>query len=269
MKRIVILLVLSLVLLAGSLSLFAYDSSPAYVQIIPEAIYAPATGGGTWSTEVQIYARTAVNPVDIYVWFFYGGGSRRGPFTITGLTVQHMTRYTNILATIDALDSGAFTYYGRVGTVWFQTINTSNKILVQAKTVHSGGYGKTMNALYYDSPESTAIFSPWRGMMIQGIGKNDTFRSTCGFFNPMAASVTVRIALIYYTDAWLGYEDITLAGGEFLAFDPFVRFGVSGTYSSCRIWVAPMAGSGRVMAFGATANNTTNDPSAHIAVQYD
>ena len=266
MKRMMIFLVLLVV----CFSMFAYDNSPSRYQILPEAIWAAASGGGTWTTEVQIYARNTTDPVDVYVWFFYGGGSRRGPFTMTGLTVQHMLKYTNILSTIDSLDSGVFTYYGRVGTVWFQTVDSNDTILVQGKTLHSGGYGKTMNAMDYSPEGNTAAFSPtWRGMMIQGITNSSTYRSTCGFFNVFSTSITVRIALIYSTDAWLGYEDITLVGGEFLAFDPFVRFGVSGTYTNCRIWVDPLAGTGMVMSFGASANNTTNDPAAHIAVQYD
>ena len=270
MKKMMVLLVFSLVLLAVPFSIFAYDNSPAWCVILPEAIWAAATGGGTWTTEIQIYAR-ATATVDVNVWFFYsgGGGSFRGPFTITGLTAQHMTKYTNILNTIDSLDADVFTYYGKVGAIMFAGVDADDRILVQGKTLHSGGYGKTMNALNWSVASNYALFSTWRGMMIQGITNSSTYRSTCGFFNDLSSPISIRVGLIYGTDAWLGYEDITLAAYEFLAFDPFVRFGVSGTYTNCRIWVNPLSGTGRCMVFGASANNTTNDPAAHIAVQYD
>jgi hypothetical protein len=272
MKRIVILLVFSLVLLAVPFSMFAYDSSPSYIQVLPEAIWAAAAGGGTWTTEVQIYARNTADPVDLVVFFMYngGGGLYRGPFTLSGLTVQNMTRYTNILQTIDNLDTGVFDYYGKVGSVWFRCVDANDRILVQGKTLHSGGYGKTMNALNTDAAGNYASFGPpWTGMMIQGITKNTTYRSSIGLFNAGTSSISVQVALIYSNDVWLGHEDITLAAYEFLSFDPFTRFGVAGPNSSCRVWVNPYAGTGKVIAFGASANNTTNDPSAHIAVAYD
>jgi len=34
------------------------------------------------------------------------------------------------------------------------------------------------------------------------------------------------------------------------------------------LWITPTSGSGKVMVFGASANNTSNDPAAHIGVQY-
>ena len=71
MKRMTILLVLSLVLLVLPFSMFAYDTSPSTLRIIPEGIWAAASGGGTWTTEVQIYARNTTDPVNLNVWFFY------------------------------------------------------------------------------------------------------------------------------------------------------------------------------------------------------
>jgi len=260
-------------LLAVPAASFAYDSSPSVDNVLPEAIWAAATGGGTWQTEVQIYGRELTDPINIHCWFHYttsGGSTVRGPFTLTGLTLYNMTKYANILQTLDTLDpDDGFSYYGRVGAVWFRCVDADDRISIQARTVHSGGYGKTMNALNPAAEAHTAIFSPYRGMMIQGIQYTGTYRSTIGLFNCGTSSMVVRVALISNTNVWLGYEDITLANGGFLAFNPFIRFGVGDGYGSCRIWISPQSGeTGKMMAFGATVNNATNDPAAHVAIQY-
>lgn len=59
---------------------------------------------------------------------------------------------------------------------------------------------------------------------------------------------------------------------SFQAFNPFSEAGISyPVYSYDNVWILinPTTGSGKIMAFGATANNASNDPAAHSAVQYD
>jgi hypothetical protein len=106
--------------------------------------------------------------------------------------------------------------------------------------------------------------------MIQNVSQTSTERTSIGLFNASGNSITVQVALIWYNDSWLGWENITLSAYQFLSFNPFTRFGVTGTgYQVCRVWINPIAGSGMCFAYGSLANNTTNDPFALIATQYD
>jgi len=89
------------------------DNSPSNYQIIPECIWAVATGGGTWVSEVQITDITGGSVVSVY-FNYGGGGNRRGPFTLwTGPAANYNVKYASILSTIDGLDAGAFDYYDK------------------------------------------------------------------------------------------------------------------------------------------------------------
>lgn len=262
------LCVFFLLLLALPTASFAYDTSPSSLRLIPEAIWAAATGGGTWTTDLDVYVRAGTNPTELRIWFFAADGAH-GPFNMTvEPDLQHCIRYINILSHIDVWDPGTYEYYGKVGTIWIEAVDTTDKFQIQARTKHSGGYGKTMNAQSYYTLGDSAYFSTWRGMMIQGITNDTTYRTTIGLFNSSGNSITVQVALIRYDDVWSGWENITLAGGAFLAFNPYTRWSVTST-AVHRIWINPTAGTGRCHSFGATVNNTTNDPAAHVAVQYD
>jgi len=66
----------------------------------------------------------------------------------------------------------------------------------------------------------------------------------------------------------------TFAAWTYLSFNPFVVAGVgSGIYDNCRLYIQPTvsgnsgAGTWGLFCFGSSANNTTNDTCAHIAVQ--
>jgi hypothetical protein len=257
-----------LLLLALSTASFAYDSSPSYRRFIPEAIWAPATGGGTWTTDLDVYVRAGTNPTELRIWWFDANGMR-GPFNMSSEPdLQHCIRYINIVNFIDSWDTGTYDYYGKVGCIWIEAVDSTDKFQIQARTIHTSGYGKTMNALGFEVLGDSAYFSTWRGMMIQGITNNTTYRSTIGLFNGAASSITVQVALIRYDDVWSGWENITMPAGSFLAFNPYTRWSVTST-SVHRIWINPISGLGRCHVFGATVNNATNDPAAHVAVQYD
>ncbi len=61
-----------------------------------------------------------------------------------------------------------------------------------------------------------------------------------------------------------------MAGHAFQAFDPFSQASVpypGSSYDNVILGVRPTSGAGEVMCFGATANNASNDPAAHLAVQ--
>jgi hypothetical protein len=122
-----------------------YANSPSDYIILPECIWAPATGGGTWMSQVQITDLTGGSSVSAY--FSYGGGLRQGPVSIWTNSggAGRSEKFTNFLSSMGAIDTG-FTYYGRVGTVEFVTQDAAHKIQVAARTLN-GDYAKTFPGL--------------------------------------------------------------------------------------------------------------------------
>jgi hypothetical protein len=84
--------------------------------------------------------------------------------------------------------------------------------------------------------------------------------------------VTVEFRLVNWGGETIGSTFTkTLVGHDFQSFSPFNQAGVPypGTSSDVVVLlITPTSGSGKVMVYGATANNTSNDPAAHIGVQY-
>ena len=242
-------------------------NGPSSHQLLPEAIWAPATGGGTWVSEVQVTDLSGGSVVTVY--YKPAGESRRGPFTLwTSPGANRSMKYTNILSTIDALDSGPFNYYGSVGAVEFMTQSASYKIHVAVRTVN-GNYAKTFPAL---NDVATNCADTTREMMIQNLTNNSIYRSSCVFYNPTSASITVQFSLIDGNGNLIGSTfSRTFSGYDYQFFNPFVEAGrpyPTYSYDNVFLLIDPISGSGRVNPNGATANNYSNDPAAHIAVQY-
>jgi C1A family cysteine protease len=242
-------------------------NSPSDYVILPECIWAPATGGGTWISEVQVTDVTGGSLVS--ACFSYGNGARRGPITIWNNSggERRSVKFSNLLSCLASIDTG-FSYYGRVGAVEFMTQDAAHRIQVGARTLN-GNYSKTFPGLI-PADENTAVLS--RSMMIQNFTNNAAYRSTCGFFNPTTNSVTVEFRLFDGSGATIGSAFAkTFVGYDFKAFSPFTEAGRSYptyAYDNTRLVVTPTSGSGRLICFGASANNTSNDPAAHVAVQY-
>ena len=242
-----------------------HDNGPSGWQILPEAIWAMASGGGTWMSEVQIVDVSGGSTVSAY--FDYGGGNRRGPFALwSGSGAGTKVKYANILQQLGTIDNG-FSYYGRVGTVEFYTQDDSNTIQVTARTLN-GNYSKTFPGL---NPVDAETADTSRVMLIQNYASNSTYRSTCGFFNPTADAVTVEFTLLNGSGVQIGSTITkTFVGYDFQAFIPFNDAGVpypANSYDNVILRVRPTSGSGKMICFGASANNASNDPAAHIAVQ--
>jgi hypothetical protein len=256
----------AILVLAAQLSLWGYDTSPSDVQIVPEVIWAAATGGGTWVTEIQI-TNFAAEPAIIEVWFDYSGGSRGNIILYTGLAQYHSVRFSNILSQLQTLDS-SFTYYGRVGALTLE--GSPGLIQVQAKTVN-GNYGKTFPGLNLVAGNTAAIGRP---MIIQGLAQNATYRTSVGVFDEEGSAPTVQFTIVDANNSTVGSTfSKTLPESGFLSFNPFVQAGVpSGTYENCWLLIEMTAtsyGTGGLMCFGSIANNYTNDTYALIAKTYD
>ena len=244
-----------------------YDNSPGNYKILPEAIWAYATGGGTWMTDVQVTDMTGGSVVT--VTFNYGGGNRRGPFTLwTSPGPSCSAKFSNILSTIAGLDPGTFTYFGSSGALEFSTQDASHSIHVSAR-IKNENNSKTFPGLS-DVDANTAATS--RPMMIQNLTSNATYRSTVGCFNPSGSPVTVEFRLLDASGNQIGAAfSKTFIGNDFSGFYPFTEAGVpypGNLFDNIFLLINPTSGSGRIICFGATANNSSNDPAAHFAVLY-
>ena len=263
MKKVKTLFVVVLFMCLTSLSLFAqYDNDPAYLKIVPSVIWAPASGGGTWYSEVQIWAETPGTEVTCY--FRYGGpGYVRGGFLIwTSSGVDDCFKTNNILDVLAGLDP-SFNYFGRSGgmEIW----SVGGPIQVMVRTYHSGGYAKTICGLnWVDS--NWAAFG--RDMMIMNAMQSSSFRTFVTFFN-MGAPCTVNIQIIQ-NGSVIGSFTKYIVGGDYQAFNVFAEAGLTGTYTNCFVLVSPQdtgaANQGKIFCSGATAHNVTNDPAYHVAM---
>lgn len=241
-----------------------YYNSPSSFLVLPECIWAEATGGGTWMTEVQIVAVSDVNVVDAV--FIYGGGNYRGPFNLIENAVSgRLYVFNNILETLQSLDPDvSFSYFRRVGAVILRTDDAIfGRILAMART-NNGPYGKTFNALA-DVDANFCSFEPFRPMALAGLVSNAHFRTSIGGVNLSSEPLQVFFEIRNQTGELIGSFNEIFVGYDFKAFNPFVKAGIpypSYSFDYAYLIIMPAGGSGRVMFFGATANNTTNDPAA-------
>jgi len=110
-----------------------------------------------------------------------------------------------------------------------------------------------------------------RAMIIQNYANNSIYRSTCGFYNPTGATLTVEFTLLNGNGAQIGARfSKTFVGYDFQAFSPFNEAGVpypANSFDNVILTVRSISGSGQVVCFGASANNASNDPASHLAVQ--
>ena len=252
--------------MTGSFSLPAYDLSASNSRVIPEGIWAAATGGGTWVTEVQIIGMGATT-ADLNVLFYYDGGVR-GPFVLTtGLVQYHAVKFSNILQTIDGLDAGVFTYYGKVGAIWIYSANVAHQFVATANTVN-GNYGKSFPSQSVFAASTAAL---GRDMIIPNMIQNATYRTFIGVFNTSSTAITVQFQIKNpVTNTLYGSFNHTIPGTGFYAVNPFTEAGLgAGAYTNTFLYVYVTAGTDAnygLMPFGAIANNTSNDPTALIAV---
>jgi len=233
-----VLLCFALVL-AFSPAVYADQLAAAQWVVIPEALWAAASGGGTWVTQLQIHANNADMP--IHVQFFYQNSNsfRTVTLTSTGYASTHHTyRYSNILQSMGAIDT-AFDYYGKVGTLLVFT-STGNTLWAQATTVN-GSYGKTMPSWVWENTENTAAVG--RYMAIPGTQYTASMRTGCGFWNSSSAAITVTFYVMSPTDyGYLGSFSKTIQANGFISFNPFTEASVPTGYSNTWLLIWPTAG---------------------------
>jgi len=243
------------------------ENSPSNYLILPECTWSQAYSGGTWSTSVQIIDISGGSSVSAY--FSCGDGTRRGPFVVWNNSggAGRSFQVSNFLQYLGSLDS-SFNYYGRVGAVEFVTQDASHRILVTARTFN-GNYSKTLPGLRLSDGNSADLS---RRLIIPDMISQSSYRSSCGFFNPTSNPITVEFRLINNSGNIIGSVFTkSFSAYDFKAFNPFKEAGIpypAYSYDGVILLVRPVSGSGKVICFGASANNTSNDPAAHIALRY-
>ncbi|MDH4197201.1 MAG: hypothetical protein OEW05_07340 [Candidatus Aminicenantes bacterium] len=260
--------IVGFLVLAAQLPLWSYDTSPSSWQIVPEAIWAPATGGGTWVTELQI---TNLGTSEIYVsaYFDTAAGSAPTAMQLGPIPVLNSVKYSNILATLDALDESATVYYGKVGALYLRNLTAGAAFQVQAQTVN-GNFGKTFPGL--NVVEGNTV-GDGRPMMIQGLVRNATYRTFTGIYNPGTTSYTVKFTIVDATNATVGTPfEKTVSTYGFQSFNVFTQAAApAGDYDNCWLYIEVTSGGSAAeapMFFGSIANNYTNDTYALLAKQY-
>ncbi|MDH4197940.1 MAG: hypothetical protein OEW05_11060 [Candidatus Aminicenantes bacterium] len=272
MKKTLCALVLAVALPA---TLLAWENSPSCNIIIPEVVWAAATGGGTWTTEIQITdANSSTDGGAIVTAYFTSpGGGYRSVTIWTSPGWKTSAKWTNILAAMQALDP-AFTYYGHSGALWLGTQGSSYLISAVART-YNGNYGKTFPGLQWTDSNTANI---GRRMMIMNVIRSSEYRTFAGFFNAIAGeySMTCRMEIVDANWSQVGNSwDETFAPYEYKAFNIFTKAGItSGTYENHWLFIDPQTsgssgeGTKGLFCFGSIASNTTNDTYAIIAVQF-
>ncbi|MCU0276638.1 MAG: S8 family serine peptidase, partial [Acidobacteria bacterium] len=162
-------------------------NSPTQYKVLPEVIWASATGGGTWMSNVQVTDVTGGSIVSVY---YNTGTGRRGPFQLwdnSGGAALSSAKYANLLETIDGLDAETFAYYGTVGAVEFITQDGAHTIHAAARTLN-GYYAKTFSAVsLHDANTATTS----RAMVVSNLTNNAGYRSTAGC-SPCSMPATAR-----------------------------------------------------------------------------
>lgn len=239
------------------------DEMEQGLSVFPEAIWAPATGGGTWTTEVQL---TAIQELThIYACFNTSGGIWRGPFWLWDSEMPNeTTKFTNILAKLQARDP-SFDYYGRVGAVEFWTQDNEHPIRMASRT-SNGNYSKTFPGLRYDWSN---ICDPDEPFIIQNLTSNAAYRSSAGFFNAGSVPMLVSFELLDSAGGLIGSAfSRSFAAYDFQSFNPFVQAGIpypTYAYDNVCLRIVPTSGYGWLFGYGALANNASNDPAAMLA----
>jgi hypothetical protein len=238
-------------------------NSPSNIQVIPESLWAPATGGGEWETAVQVTDLTGGSEVEVY--FYSSSGVQRGPISLfTGSGPNTGIKSPNMLKTLSLLDTG-FDYYGKAGSLVFMTQDSGHHIHVSARTSNQGS-SKTFQGMT-DAVANSC--SPERVMMVQNMVSDSNYRARFGVFNPTDNSATIEFSLISKAGSPLGTTfQKTISGKQYLAFDPFAEAGIPPSNETFWVKAEVTSGTGEVIIYGATANNHSGDPAVHRAVQH-
>ncbi len=256
--------VIGMAVLVSAVFLSAQNQDgPEHVKIIPEAIWASATGGGIWQTEVQVVAHD--DGTELEAQFFYGAGLYR---TVDlGVTLDRFETFkaANILDYLGGIDT-TYDYFNKIGALMISGQDINHDIQVNVRTWHTNGYAKSFKGINWNS--GLFIDSIVTDGVLLNLSQDAEQRSSVAFFNAQLNSITVDVSIVNSNGTIVGTPfQKTITGWDFQAFNPFAEAGLTGElYSNHYVFISRSTGSssGDLFLIGASANDSTNDPSAHV-----
>lgn len=268
MKKLLMTALVFAVLLAAPLFLRAYDLEPSTTKVIPECIWAAASGGGTWVTEIQITNRSKTEISGHINAYVYSGTEMWGPFQLTTSELARglSLRFSNIMSSLDSRDTNAaHVYEGKVYAVRF--VGLSSILINVTAFTKNGNYGKTFPGLNRNTNFVSAFN---RFATIPYMTLSSSYRSAAGFVNlSVEHTYSVEFRLYNYDHSQIGATFTkTFAPHQYRTFNPFTEAGItSGTYTNAFLWLKADGGTDiseeyGIMGFGSVVNNTSNDPAA-------
>jgi hypothetical protein len=164
------------------------------------------------------------------------------------------------------IDTG-FNYYNKVGALVIYAQDNSHNLQVNARTWHSSGYAKSFNGMTIVNGQTINSTLEWGAIL--NISQDSTNRSSMACFNIGSSQIEVKFFIMNNAGYALSSFTKTFAANEFQAFNPYAEAGLSAeTYSNNFVYMSWQSGTGNLFVIGASANNYTNDPSAHTFLPY-
>ncbi len=238
--------------------------------IIPEVIWAPASGGGEWKTELIITDVDSSTGVDVSVYFNSGTDT----YPIVNLWLSpgpgNSIKFSNILEILQGLDTEN-TYYGKIGALWLYCDDPNNTIMASAR-IYNGGYGKSYPGMAWTDENTVNVGF---GMALHNLSHNANVRSAVSVFNAAAGgySMTADFVLVDSNANEIGFFSKSFTPWESKAFDPFVEAGLgAGSYDNCALVVFPTS-TGQstpdrgLYVIGSSAMTSTNDSYSHFPIR--
>jgi hypothetical protein len=239
-----------------------YANSPEQSKLIPEVNWTD-----TWVSEVTIVDVTGGSTVHVY--YDSGTGGRRGPFELwdnsSGGPLSSVT-FANILEKLDELDLvPGSAYFGTSGALELSTQGAPNLIHAAVRTHNGAGHSRTFPALGVHEANTASLT---RSLLIPNISNDGDYRCSVVLLNPTSASTTVAATIFDHNGLEVGDPTVrTLAGHEDFVMTVITDALQDSTYSNATIRLDVTGGDGYILATGQTADNVSDDPAAHIAVQ--
>lgn len=238
--------------------------------IIPEVIWAPASGGGEWQTELVITDVDSSTGVEVSVIFYSGINS--SPILSLWLSPGpgSSIKFSNIMEILQGLDTEN-TYYGKVGALWLFCEDPNTTIMASAR-IYNGDYGKSYTGMAWTDENTVNVGF---GMALHNLSHNENVRSAVSVFNAAAGgySMTADFVLVDAGANEIGSFSKSFIPWEYKAFDPFIEAGLgAGTYDNCALVVIPTS-TGQstpdrgLYIIGSSALTSTNDSYPHFPIR--
>jgi hypothetical protein len=245
------------------------DIYPDSMIVCPEVIWAPASGGGVWESQLSLLNfGGGSDATDVYVIYYPITGPSVNVKLWTSSEQYQSVKFDNVLETIGTLSGDNL--YGTVGTLLLWA-DDDNLITAVVQTTN-GNYGKSFPAVPYADAYSA---NQDRYMFIQNIENNSDYRTAVGCWNGCSGGyeMEVHFAVVNENNVQIGdiFVKIIPAWG-FISFDPFAEAGITQDYDNCSLvmYVSdsnPAPYEKGMFWYASKVNNNSNDTSALFAMQ--